>query len=297
MGTTSPNYVRFIRGTPKAWANLKVKDEDCLYFIANKDSSTGQLYLGSKLISGSGDSETITDIISGYSELKNLNDVSLSLQVSDGSSLVYRNGFWVDEKIQLPGVMKGATKTADGVEGLVPAPTAQESGYYLRGDGTWDDLGGTLEAYMFTLYDADSRSKSIRTIAKSEVSKILGLDVPEEFNTIEKIAKWILSNGIDDGQGTGAERLEDLEITVYGRDKTSKTSGLVKETKDLADLVNGYYHSPTDRFEGLLPMAKRLDSDVSALDDAVANLQDKYKSMGKRVDDLDARLTWQKYTE
>ena len=48
---TNANYVRFIRGTPTAWANLKVKDDDCLYFIAEKNSNAGYLYLGDKLIS------------------------------------------------------------------------------------------------------------------------------------------------------------------------------------------------------------------------------------------------------
>lgn len=33
--------------------------------------------------------------------------------------------------------MKGATSDADGVHGLVPAPTKGKQGQYLRGDGTW----------------------------------------------------------------------------------------------------------------------------------------------------------------
>ena len=45
---TNANYVRFIRGTPTAWANLKVKDDDCLYFIAEKNSNAGYLYLGDR---------------------------------------------------------------------------------------------------------------------------------------------------------------------------------------------------------------------------------------------------------
>ena len=39
-----------------------------------------------------------------------------------------------------PRVMTGATPTTDGVAGLVPAPNSLASTYYLRGDGTWDDL-------------------------------------------------------------------------------------------------------------------------------------------------------------
>lgn len=37
--------------------------------------------------------------------------------------------------------MTGATSSADGAAGLVPAPTSQDTGKFLRGDGTWQDGG------------------------------------------------------------------------------------------------------------------------------------------------------------
>ena len=40
-------------------------------------------------------------------------------------------------------VMAGATESADGEEGLVPAPAAGEEEYFLRGDGTWADVTDT----------------------------------------------------------------------------------------------------------------------------------------------------------
>lgn len=48
----------------------------------------------------------------------------------------------IDQKNKLDGIqnMTGATPTTDGVAGLVPAPNSLASNYYLRGDGTWDDL-------------------------------------------------------------------------------------------------------------------------------------------------------------
>ena len=49
------NYVKFMRGTPEAYARLTKKDTDTLYFISEADASDGLLYLGSKLISGDGD--------------------------------------------------------------------------------------------------------------------------------------------------------------------------------------------------------------------------------------------------
>jgi purine-nucleoside phosphorylase len=47
------NYVKFLRGTPTAFAKLSQKDNDTLYFISEANSKRGSLYLGEKLISES----------------------------------------------------------------------------------------------------------------------------------------------------------------------------------------------------------------------------------------------------
>jgi hypothetical protein len=49
--TELKGYVKFLRGTPAAWADLAVKDSETLYFISDTNGSRGKLYLGSKLIS------------------------------------------------------------------------------------------------------------------------------------------------------------------------------------------------------------------------------------------------------
>lgn len=51
MALSPNNYVKFIRGTTAAYNKLESKDKDTLYFISDNNTS-GQLYLGSKLISG-----------------------------------------------------------------------------------------------------------------------------------------------------------------------------------------------------------------------------------------------------
>ena len=49
----------------------------------------------------------------------------------------------VKEQVVDLDVMTGATASADGEEGLVPAPAAGEEEYFLRGDGTWADVTDT----------------------------------------------------------------------------------------------------------------------------------------------------------
>ena len=75
------NYVKFLRGTPAAYENLLVKDNDTLYFISENNASTGTLYLGNKLIAGGE--------VTSATSLAELTDVLLSENIDGGSLLVY----------------------------------------------------------------------------------------------------------------------------------------------------------------------------------------------------------------
>jgi len=127
------NYVKFFRGTPKAYANT-IKNSDTLYFVSESDSNVGSLYLGSKLISGE------------INSLTELEDILLSEQLSDGSILVYdeSQSSWVNKTIvEAVGLMTPATAEAAGGYGLVPAPGKGEQNYFLRGDGAWAPIEGS----------------------------------------------------------------------------------------------------------------------------------------------------------
>jgi hypothetical protein len=59
------NYVKFMRGSPLAYQNLKDAgglNDDTLYFIYDVDTADGELYLGAKLIAGSESLETLSNI-------------------------------------------------------------------------------------------------------------------------------------------------------------------------------------------------------------------------------------------
>lgn len=76
------NYVKFVRGTAAAYAQLKQKDNDTLYFIYEEDSAQGQLYLGSKQIVCNNNTNVVT-------ALAELTDVSLDDVINDGDILTY----------------------------------------------------------------------------------------------------------------------------------------------------------------------------------------------------------------
>lgn len=79
------NYVKFMRGTPKAFSKLVSKDIDTLYFIAEQDATTGKLYLGDKELVCDNHSATIN-------YLRDLLDVNLPENIGellDGQVLTY----------------------------------------------------------------------------------------------------------------------------------------------------------------------------------------------------------------
>lgn len=188
------NYVKFLRGTPAAFAR-SVKDANTLYFISEVGASTGQLYLGNKLIAGSAEISA--------SSLSELQDVVLSSLPLDGQVLAFDGATekWVNKTLDevLVEVMTGATSEQNGAAGLVPAPTTADINKFLRGDGTWatipaPDVSG-LQATIATLVGSDT-SKSVRTIAAEEIANLVG-NAPAALDTLEEIANWIQNHPDD----------------------------------------------------------------------------------------------------
>jgi hypothetical protein len=84
------NYVKFMRGTTKAYEKLTSKDDDTLYFLSDNNGQEGALYLGTKLIAG-------PDIV-GANKLKELKDVVLTEGLNYDAILMYDSSMevWKD---------------------------------------------------------------------------------------------------------------------------------------------------------------------------------------------------------
>jgi hypothetical protein len=59
----------------------------------------------------------------------------------NGKILKVSNGAWAVSTADTPSVMTGATSSAAGTAGLVPAPASADREKFFRGDGTWQDGG------------------------------------------------------------------------------------------------------------------------------------------------------------
>jgi hypothetical protein len=113
-----------MRGTTAAWEKLPVeqRNSDTLYFIADKDSDEGILYLGNKLIAGGSSGDDVGPVI----KLDDLTDVAINaLGLGDLSFLVYdfSQNQWVNKNPSQV-TFKGATSASMGRAGLVPAPSS-----------------------------------------------------------------------------------------------------------------------------------------------------------------------------
>ncbi len=60
---------------------------------------------------------------------------------------IYLNGQWQDLPLKITAsAFSGATSTAGGAKGLVPAPSAGEEGKFLCANGSWMDASSATEA-------------------------------------------------------------------------------------------------------------------------------------------------------
>lgn len=211
------NYVKFLRGTEAAYNSLATKDADTLYFVyQNADSSSGKLYLGTKLISGGSGGGT------GVININDIGDVYIdNSTLADKDILVYDivTHEWINSSIAdlianvSVSVMTGATSTNNGSAGLVPAPQSGDQNLFLAGDGTWKDP---------------------TTEVKTTISNLIGT-APDTLDTLGEIAAWIA----DDPTGSTAliTRVGNLETALSSLGNVYALNSVVG---NLSDLGNSY---------------------------------------------------------
>lgn len=270
--TTPGNYIKFLRGTPTAWAKIPVsdRDKDTLYFISEADGSMGQLYLGSKLIIGE---------ISDIENIGDLHDVLLSENITGNSILIYDKAQeqWVNKPMAdvldtIITLMKGASDTLNGTSGLVPAPKKGDNKLFLRGDASWANPTEAVELTLNTIIGEDV-GKSMRDISQEEVLKVID-NAPEAFDTLKEIADWITTNTSAEDIIKLNARVTDLEQTVGDAE-----AGLVKDVADLqvssSKVENTLYGDGAK--SGLVTTVSNLENDLSNVRNQVRLVEDRLK--------------------
>ena len=95
----------------------------------------------------------------------------------------------------------GATSSANGEEGLVPAPTTSDINKFLKGDGTWGTVAvpNVVQTTGSSITDVMSQNAVTQALSSLSVIKILTDDDANWTNPDtgdEYIASWLLEKGI-----------------------------------------------------------------------------------------------------
>lgn len=196
-------YVKFLRGTPQAFAALPHKEEDTLYFICEEDEEVGQLWIGNRLITQSTDDDSVLNY------LNELKDVDTSGARQD-QYLGYdaKQQKWIPmtpEQAISVSVMMGATDTYAGQAGLVPAPAAGDNKKFLRGDGKWVEVSTdasikTLEAQIESKANQEDLIKintqitdvaaSLNNYVKANAYEVKMATVDKDISKIKDALMW-----------------------------------------------------------------------------------------------------------
>lgn len=123
-----------------------------------------------------------------------------------------QDGAWVVPPNTTYGVMKGATASADGASGLVPAPTKGDSTRYLTSDGKWSSI-------LFPTYPLASSSLDglMSRIDKAKLNGIEnGANKTIVDDTLSDTSKNPVQNKIVKGEIDRAKNIADQSMTLAG---------------------------------------------------------------------------------
>ena len=240
------NYVKFFRGTPNAFEKLAVKNSDTLYFISETDEATGSLYLGSTLISGN------------ISSLKDLDDIAFNEIIEKNQILAYDDVSqkWVNKSVlDVVGLMIGATETAQGGNGLVPAPGMGQQGMFLRGDGVWAVPEGSSQV--------KTDNKTVYTLDDNQTISLKDFGV--------KYYKYISASGsVETGDYVEAH----YEVQIVDSNNPWKAQLEPKVVEEDGELILGWFEPNPTTVEGIQDEILKLNNDISVIKDDVKAIND-----------------------
>ena len=325
-------YVKFIRGTPTAFEKLNPKSADTLYFISETGSSTGKLYLGSKLISG------------GEASISELGQIIINA-VKGNDVLVYdaEKGAWVNKAVtDVVSEMVGASDSMDGRAGLVPRPISGDQDKVLTGAGRWESVADLLplDSDIFVIRDdkltlapdfsqakvgdilqvgANGALEWVQGVSSSQIDELLNnrlirkiVDSVDKIDTTADDATsyiYMVRNSNKEG-----DDFYDEYIVIGGRiEKIGNTSVDLSELNELSTrvdnldkLINGVPESEGQAaIKGLLDVIDLKEEYVTktTFENTVGDLsllshrEFAGSSLVDEINVLTARMTWQEIVE
>ena len=276
------NYVKFMRGTPKAFNALRQKDDNTLYFISEVDAVSGKLYLGEKEII----CDNNHDAVASY--LKNLLDVSLpdDSELRDGQVLTYDasvNAWIAKDPSGVAEVSFDENQfylTANGELSILNFAEA-ETGAQLTKDSNGKLVW--LKPDVTTVEGLSETVEILRSDVDTLINKVDTLNTPEEIDT--KISEAIASvNHLSYKIVNSTDEIdvdsEDADRFIY----------LVKNGNvyDEYMVINGNLEVVGDWNVDLSSYATK--EEIAAIDTTVVNIADQLNNVSVAVEEVKGSL-------
>ena len=300
QNTTS--YVKFVRGTVTAWNQLRAASQvydDTLYFIyESADATTGSLYLGTKLIGGTGSG--------GANSLADLTDVIVS-EISNKDILIYNRGSWVNGTIEDIINLNASTLEIDSTGAITIAGFTQaEVGTIPKKDSsgniTWVAPGNLSEItninnQLQNIYNKEEVNNLIASVNHLSYKKVGSL---EEINTSATDASryiYLVSTGNLSGNLYDEYMVIDNELEPVGSWEVNLNDYI---TNDQLTAVLGNYVT-TEAFN---TKVGEIDNSINSLvefkngvgDLSILDTYDENITLVEQVNYLTEKLTWKEIT-
>ena len=238
------NYVRFQRGTLANYKALATKQADTLYFVYNEDSDTTALYLGGRLIAGTGE-------IIGANNLDELNDVLISA-VANKDILQYDGTQW--KNITFANLIEQIKEQLD-----ITIDTSLLA--------TKEELNKVSTDLAKEVSDANSRIDNLDFISDNELNAAL--------ETKADKATTLKAYGIDDAY-TKEETLAKISEKIKEVNGGETAGEVLAELTSYIEVNNSRVSDIESRLNGLEVEDKNI---INSVEEAEFNLVDKHLSL------------------
>lgn len=276
------NYVKFLRGTPDQYTNLRHKDADTLYFVSETDSTVGKLYIGEKTILGSAsESEVIA-------YLQDLQDVNIENAIHNDLL-----GYDALNKIWIP----------MSIEDFIGAPATDDT----EATGIYAALEN--KANKSDVYTKEETDLAISTAIAdgAHLKRKIVADIAEIEQYIsekEDEEQYIFMIAIPDASGENkyqeyividgkVEQVGSWQVDLSDYAKKEEVQIVQTQVQNLEKLLNGYENEDGTKVPSNFVTRIEFNTAVGNLEELLAASQ----NIVSRIEILETNMQWQNIEE
>ena len=300
QNTTS--YVKFVRGTVTAWNQLRAASQvydDTLYFIyESADATTGSLYLGTKLIGGTGSG--------GANSLADLTDVIVS-EISNKDILIYSGGSWINGTIEDIINLNTSTLEIDSTGAITIAGFTQaEVGTIPQKDSsgniTWIAPGNLSEItninnQLQNIYNKEEVNNLIASVNHLSYKKVGSLDEVNKDATDASRYIYLVPTGNLSGNLYDEYMVIDNQLEPVGSWEVNLNDYITNDklTAVLKDYITvNTFNTKVGEIETSINSLVEFKNGVGDL--SILDTYDENSTLVEQVNYLTEKLTWKEIT-